>query len=516
MEQAAFEIIGREGTWYWQLRDGEIRIAVGADSYETPEEAREQVLRTRMYLSHLSGKTLSNRTVRMDEPIAFHFQDRHGMCVWDLRVGNEVLAVPTATYSSEAAARAAADRVTELSIGAVPMFYGGGDETTERDSFVLYRANLKQAAASLVGRGRRHRQFLNQLDARIVVMGIRGKSSTTRRIGDVFDRRGYDTLVKITGNHPHLLFNGDYIPIERTEIRVTLYENIETSWRYIPELHSYSPKGVGVFENQGLTEYTTRMFNQRFVQPDIILLTNIRQDHQDTLGKTRRDIARSFARSVPKGTHVVSGEQHPLLHDYLEREIEKVGGTIKQVTVPDEHAALIGAETIHAVDEILEYFEIESLPEDEVNGYLEAIQPEWTVLPGGRRIFNAAQVNDIESTEAVRRALAGKETIVPFVYLRGDRRSRTASFVTYVNSLIERDLVETVFAGGDFTNMFAKNIDAPVSEYPPDADPERVLDDLVATGLPIVLLGNTVAGFMREFEVEIEQRARQALHERGI
>jgi hypothetical protein len=77
-------------------------------------------------------------------------------------------------------------------------------------------------------------------------------------------------------------------------------------------------------------------------------------------------------------------------------------------------------------------------------------------------------------------------------------------------------LVDVVFTGGDFTNVFAKDIDAPVSEYPPDADPERVLDDLVANGSPIVLMGNTIAEFMREFEAEIERRARQATYERGI
>lgn len=513
MEQAAFEIVGQEGAWNWQLRDGETHIAVGADSYDTPDEAREHVDRTRVYLTHLSGKALFDQNSRVNEPVTFHIQDRHGLCFWQLRVGDELLAVPPASYPSEDAAQNASDRVKELAAGAVPVMYKGSDEVTERDPFVLDRSNLKQAAKRLLGRGRRHRQFLDELDARIVVMGIRGKSSTTRRIGDVFNRRGYDTLVKITGNRPHILRNGDYIPIERTGLRVTLYENIKTAWQYIPELVSYTPEGIGVFENQGITEYTTRIFNQRFVQPDVILLTNIRQDHQDTLGKTRRDIARSFARSVPKGTHVISGEQHPLLHDYLEREIEKIGGTIQQVDVPDEHASLIGAETVHAVNEILEYFGMHSLPEDEVNGYLKAIQPEWTRLPGGSRIFNAAEVNDIESTEAARRALAGEEPIVPFVYLRGDRRSRTASFVNYVNTLIERNLVDTVFAGGDFTNVFAKNVDAPVTEYPADADPERVLDDLVATGLPIVLMGNTVAGFMREFEDEIEQRARRATHD---
>ena len=511
-EQAAFEVVGRGGEWLWQLRDGDVHIAYPDKSFATPEEARDHVTRTRTAVAATVSEELYDHRTELDGRVSFELSRRDGLYAWELRAGGERLAVPAATFESRQAALESVGRVRELGVGAVSVLYGGSDEETERSPFAIGTKELKRSLSTLIGRGRRHREFLEQLDARIVVMGIRGKSSTTRRIADVFDRRGYDTLVKITGNRPHVLYNGDYVSLERRGPRVTLYENIKTFWRFIPELDSYTPEGVGVFENQGLTEYTTRMFNQRFVQPDVILLTNVRQDHQDTLGKTRQDIARSFARSVPKGVHVVSGEQHPRLHEYLEREVEKGGGTLEQVDVPERHASLIGSETVHGVNEVLEAFEMDPLPDDEIEAYLEAIQPEWTRIPGGR-IFNAAEVNDIESTEAARRALAGEETVVPFVYLRGDRRSRTASFAKYVNTLVDRGLVDVVYAGGDYTGVFARNVDAPVEQYPPDADAGAVLDDLVGTGLPIVTMGNTVADFMRRFEAEIERRAREATHQ---
>ncbi|SDQ25000.1 hypothetical protein [Halopelagius longus] len=512
IQQAAFEIVGQEGWWRWRLRDGETYLAHSAETFDSPEEAREHVERTRLYASKLNRRSLRSRHIQVEKPVSLPIVETDGVFRWQLRAGNDVVAIPPATYESEAHTRAVAERVTQLAVGTVPVLYGGSDETTERHPFAIDTDRLKRSVRSILNRGRRHDEFLDQLDARIVVMGIRGKSSTTRRIADVFDRRGYDTLVKITGNRPHVLHNGDYIPIERKGPRVTLYENIKTFWRFIPVLDSYSPEGVGVFENQGITEYTTRMFNQRFVDPDVILLTNVRQDHQDTMGKTRQDIARSFARSVPEGAHVVSGEQHPVLHEYLKQEVERVGGTLKQVDIPEKNASLIGAETVHAVNEVLEYLGQDPLPEEEVAGYLDAIQPEWTPLPGGGRIFNAAEVNDIESTEAVRRALVGDDPIVPFVYLRGDRRSRTASFADYVNTLVERGLVETVVAAGDYTNVFAANVNAPVTRYGPDADPEEVLDHLLSTGLPIVSMGNTVAEFMRQFEEEVDRRARRAIH----
>jgi folylpolyglutamate synthase/dihydropteroate synthase len=78
-------------------------------------------------------------------------------------------------------------------------------------------------------------------------------------------------------------------------------------------------------ENQAITEYTMRMVNEQFLRPDLLLFCNVRQDHNDTLGKRRQTIARSFARSVPEGCHVINGEQHGVINDYLTEEIEAGG-----------------------------------------------------------------------------------------------------------------------------------------------------------------------------------------------
>jgi hypothetical protein len=324
----------------------------------------------------------------------------------------------------------------------------------------------------------------------------------------VFNRRGYDTLTKITGNHPTLIHNGEVHPIERRGPRTTLYENISVIGEFAPELDAYAAEDIGIFENQGITEYTTRLINQQLINPDIVVLTNVRQDHNDTLGKTRTNIARSFARSISAGTHVVSGEQNPVLHDYMQEEIERRGGTIEQVEIPDRHEGMIGAETAHAIDAVLAFLDESPLPEGELDAFLDAIQPEWTRLPNGR-IFNAAQVNDVESTEMVRQALVSDEQILPFVYLRRDRRGRTASFAEYVDLLYEQGHIERVHVGGANTRAFAENTDLPVTRHEGGAEAEAVLNDLLAVGDPVVIMGNTVDEFMREFEQAVRTQEQQ-------
>lgn len=365
--------------------------------------------------------------------------------------------------------------------------------------------NLRAILSELT-RGFRHRKYLRDIDTRIVVSGSRGKSSTTRRLDDIFNRRGYDTLTKITGNYPTLIHNGEAYPIDRQGPRVTLYENVSVIGEFAPELDSYDPEDVAIFENQAITEYTTRLVNERFVKPDVILLTNVRQDHNDTLGKTRTDIARSLARSVPAGTHVVNGEQHTVLHEYMRDEIERRDATIEQVSIPEHHRGLLGAETVHALDTVLTALDEPPIPEGELDAYLTSIQPEWTRLPGGR-VYNAAEVNDVESTEQVRRLLAGDEHVLPFVYLRHDRRGRTASFAEYVDILTERDCIDHVCVGGANTKAFARNVDVATTRYARTDDAGDVLDELLASGDPVMLMGNTVDEFMRDMEVAIADRA---------
>jgi hypothetical protein len=110
-------------------------------------------------------------------------------------------------------------RFREVAAGALPVYLAGADADAdadvEYDPFEVGLRAVRGALSGLIGRGRRHRRFLSAVDTRIVVSGIRGKSSTTRRLDDVFNRRGYDVLTKITGNHPHLIRNGDVIPIDR-------------------------------------------------------------------------------------------------------------------------------------------------------------------------------------------------------------------------------------------------------------------------------------------------------------
>lgn len=74
--------------------------------------------------------------------------------------------------------------------------------------------------------------------------------------------------------------------------------------------------------------------------------------------------------------------------------------------------------------------------------------------------------------------------------------------------LAERDLIRQARAGGASTDVFAANVDVPVTTHSRDEDAGEVLTEMPSEEYPVMLLGNTVDDFMREVESEIAERAR--------
>jgi len=363
---------------------------------------------------------------------------------------------------------------------------------------VTFASLLRDTLATL-GRGPAHESRLANTERTVVVSGTRGKSAATRWLYEILYSRDEDVLAKITGNRPLVLYDGETHPIERSR-RVTLYENER-------ELRRFAPVDSLVLENQAIGEYTTRLVHERFADPDVIFLTNVRRDHLDRLGRDPLEIARAFGRTIPGDTTLVVGEQRDEILSVLESEITAEGVSLRQVTVPERADGVPGAETIYGLNEVLEAIGEAPLSERRLAAYVDEMRVEWTVLPDGR-VYNAASVNDVDSTEIIRQALVTPETetIQPFVYLRADRRARTVSFVDYLDGLYDDGVFELARAVGPHAELFARHASFPVATHDESESPARVLDAALAPGWPVFIVGNTVAEFMRELDAEIESR----------
>lgn len=360
-------------------------------------------------------------------------------------------------------------------------------------------ASLLQQALDTLGRGPDHEERLEAINRSVVVSGTRGKSAATRWLYEILYSQDADVLAKITGDRPLVLYDGETHEIERSR-RVTLYENES-------QLRRFAPVDTLVLENQAIGEYTTRLVNTQFTDPDVVFLTNIRRDHLDRLGRDPFEIARAFARTIPEDTTLVVGEQNDEIVAALKHEIQADDVRLRRVSVPESANDIPGAETIYGINDVLTAIDEQPLPERRLAAYKDEMRVEWTQLPDGR-VFNAASVNDVDSTEIIRQSLEtpDTETIQPFVYLRADRRARTVSFINYLEQLYDADVFELARAVGPHAELFARQAAFPVATHEESESAGRVLDAALAPGWPVFIVGNTVAEFMRDLEEEIESR----------
>ncbi|MGQ3330374.1 capsule biosynthesis protein CapB [Halorubrum sp. FL23] len=362
-------------------------------------------------------------------------------------------------------------------------------------------------ARRTVFEGWSHFNRVGQTPYRVAVTGVRGKSTVVRWLNEALVDRGYETYAKVTGDHPVSYHNLDDTPIERDGV-TRLYENAR-------EFREYHPVDAAVVENQGIREYTTRLANELF-DPQVVILLNVRRDHQSTLGEDLGAIARVFTRAMPEDATVISGDRNDAINAYLRREFAKTGNDFR-VAAPDTDAEspfadVLGARSAFVVDETLRALGMEPLSASQIRAYIDDLHAEWgwRRLDGGGLVANGAMMNDIESTELLRQFLVERldgETVTPFVYTRRDRAGRTAAFTHYLDWLDANDRLTRVHAAGGQEDLLARRVDADVVRHDGDEPASAVLDSALDEGRPVYLMGNTVATFMRDLTDEIDRRA---------
>ncbi len=350
-------------------------------------------------------------------------------------------------------------------------------------------------------RGRAHRRRLDELDLRIAVTGTRGKSTLVRWLHEALVDRDYDTYSKTTGQQAMSYYNDVAAEIDRDD-SVTLYENER-------EIKKYDPEDAIVVENHGIREYTTRLVNMRYVDPHIVVLTNVRLDHLDTLGRDYRSITQSLVRSIPSDTHVISGERNEAIVNYLTAELDRRDCQFTSAVPAGRDPGSPGSELLYLLKTVLEMIDDTPLSESERKRFRSRLEVSWDQLPNGR-IYFAADVNDVDSTEQIRQALQGKnpDPLRPLVYFRRDRPGRTASYVDYLNHLADRELVAGIHTVGDHNSAVTRKFDAPVITHDVETEsPEEVLDVVLDAGDPVIVMGNSVPEFVQELESTIQWRA---------
>ncbi|MDP9405608.1 MAG: poly-gamma-glutamate synthase PgsB [Actinomycetota bacterium] len=168
-----------------------------------------------------------------------------------------------------------------------------------------------------------HRSRLNQLEVRVHVNGIRGKSTVTRLLAGVLREGGYVTVAKTTGSAARVIGRyGEETPIFRRGA-ATINEQIDVVATHVDE-----DVEALVIECMAVRPLYQQYSQDYMVRSDITVITNVREDHQEEMGETLEEIADSMAVTTPVNGILITAEQRPHLRERLRQRAEERGSRL--------------------------------------------------------------------------------------------------------------------------------------------------------------------------------------------
>lgn len=186
-------------------------------------------------------------------------------------------------------------------------------------------------------------QFVRQRQAiqwRVHINGIRGKSTVTRYVSAVFRAAGYRTFGKTTGTAARILLpDGTDFDFGRKG-----YANVNEQVTILKQFIQQEAEAV-VMECMAVNPVYAQWLEEKVMQAQVGIITNVRLDHTDYMGETLPEIARSLAVTIPINGLLITSETNPELLAILAQQAKA-----KRSRILTAHADLVQAEDMQGFD----------------------------------------------------------------------------------------------------------------------------------------------------------------------
>lgn len=183
----------------------------------------------------------------------------------------------------------------------------------------LYTVLLVCSAILLVAgvvEQRRHFTNLNRIPARVLVNGIRGKSSITRLCAGALRGGDLVTVAKTTGTAARFIHPD---ATEEPVYRKFGIANVVEQIGIVRRAAAYNPDAL-VIECMAVMPALQEINQSKLIRSTIGVLCNVREDHLAEMGPTLDDVARSLSRSMPEDGICVTAEKERF--DILQEEAD--------------------------------------------------------------------------------------------------------------------------------------------------------------------------------------------------
>lgn len=323
----------------------------------------------------------------------------------------------------------------------------------------------------------------------ILIEGTRGKSGVVKIISDAINSNGIECIGKITGKETKVFYKGKSIIIPRKNGKFFLDDENKRIMK------KYKHCRYMVFENQALSAYTMRAIHN-LLKPEILVIPNIRFEHQDQLGEDVFDQALSFALNIRGAKYLVTTERKKQILSILKKYCIKFNCKFIPINFKSD---LPGIEAIYLCEAVLKILGLK-LSVSLKRNFISELESNMN-LKFSRRLgvwyFFGSKINDIESMENVFNRLKKQKGKFCFVcYLRRDRPERTEAFQKFFDGVDNDPRIKKVFIAGH--NYKGINYKGNISRF--SGKKEEIIAYCKKNKLKLITAINGVNDFMKDLE----------------
>lgn len=171
---------------------------------------------------------------------------------------------------------------------------------------------------------------IKKIPKRILVNGIRGKSTVTRLLMGILREEQVKVAGKTTGTMPRLFYWDQEEEIEI--IRSLQGPNISEQKWVMKEVANRNVDAL-VTECMAVNPEYQSTFQKSYVQSNITVITNIIEDHLDVMGPTLDQVAEAFSETIPYNGYLIMS---PSPYEEYFRKKAKKKNTKVLIADPDE------------------------------------------------------------------------------------------------------------------------------------------------------------------------------------
>ncbi|QAS52167.1 poly-gamma-glutamate synthase PgsB [Halobacillus litoralis] len=291
---------------------------------------------------------------------------------------------------------------------------------------------------------------LTKIPTRILVNGIRGKSTVTRLVMGILKEDDRKVIGKTTGTSARMFYwdKEDEEPIIRGLQGPNINEQMKITERVVKRRAD-----AFVSECMAVNPEYQKVFQERLVKANITIIANVIEDHMDVMGPTLDDIAEAFSSTIPENGYLIIPETP------YQKYFEKIARRKNTVVVVAEESWI--------EEEYLQEFPFMIFPQNaalamavaDILGIKRQVAMEGMlnapVDPGAMRVhrfgreeapkyfFNGFAANDTTSTlniwERIQELDYPSDESIIVMSCRSDRVERTIDFAENVLPYIEMD-----------------------------------------------------------------------------